>query len=148
MVDEEFDTFFFKNIDEYSKPEWDEMEEKYIVDADGDLVMEEDLEDISYYTKPYTLKDVFVDATEEVMTEKLDKELNDEQIHRHIEMVLHKMSEPMRTSFQLFTDHRFEPEEIAKIKKISLKEVQWFLEDARKNLKRSISKRFLMDDKS
>jgi len=148
MVDEEFDALFFKNIDEYSKQEWDEMEEKYIVDADGDFVMEEDLEDISYYTKPYSLKDVFVDTTEEEMTEKLDKKLNEEQINRHIELVLHKMSEPMRTTFQLFVDHRFEPKEIAKIKNISNKEVELFLDDARRDLKRSISKRFLIDDKS
>jgi hypothetical protein len=25
IVEEEFDEFFFKNIDDYSKPEWDEM---------------------------------------------------------------------------------------------------------------------------
>ena len=38
LVNEEFDEYFFKNIDDYSRPEWEEMEEKFSTDADGELV--------------------------------------------------------------------------------------------------------------
>ena len=46
--EEEFDDFFLKNIDTYSKPEWDAMEEKFSTDGGGDLVMIEELDDNSY----------------------------------------------------------------------------------------------------
>lgn len=37
LVEEEFDHVFFDNIDTYSKPEWDAMEEDYTQDGDGVL---------------------------------------------------------------------------------------------------------------
>ena len=48
IADEEFDDYFFRNIDDYSKPEWDAMEEKFSTDGGGDYVMIDELDDISY----------------------------------------------------------------------------------------------------
>jgi len=42
IIEEEFNEFFFQNIDDYSKPEWDAMEEGYSTDSDGDLMMIEE----------------------------------------------------------------------------------------------------------
>ena len=45
IVGEEFDEVFFQNIDDFSKPAWDAMEEKFSTDGDGDLVMMEEMDE-------------------------------------------------------------------------------------------------------
>lgn len=143
IVEEEFDEFFFKNIDNYSKPEWDEMEENFSTDGDGDLVMIEELDDMSYNHNDYTLNHVFIEDDEKELTEKLDKELSEEDIHHHINMVLHNLPLAIQTVFELFTNQSFTPKEIAEIRNITIKEVEQLLEDARKNLKTSFLNRYL-----
>jgi hypothetical protein len=86
-VKEEFDNLFFKNIDDYSKPEWDEMQEEFSTDADGDLLMIDELDDISYNHNDYELNHVFVENTENLIIEKIDKTLskrNSEKTYRYI----------------------------------------------------------------
>lgn len=142
-IDEEFDDFFFKNIDNYSKQEWDAMEEKYSRDADGDLVMLEDLDDISYNKNNYTLNNVFVENKEPQIIEALDKKLSEERIRKHIQMVVQQLPERMQTVFDLAVSHQFKPSDIAKIKKISTQEVVKLLNKTRDTIKISLKKRFL-----
>ena len=63
IVEVDFNQAFIKNIDDYIHEEWDEMEEKYSVDANGELVMEEDLDDISYLKHDYILDAAFIQNT-------------------------------------------------------------------------------------
>jgi len=142
-IDEEFDDFFFKNIDNYSKQEWDAMEEKYSRDADGDFVMLEELDDISYNKNNYTLNNVFVENKEPQIIEALDKKLSEERIHKHIQMVVQQLPERMQTVFDLAASHQFKPSDIAKIKKISTQEVVKLLNKTRDTIKISLKKRFL-----
>jgi len=145
IVDEEFDDFFFKNIDDYSKPEWDEMEEESSTDGDGDLVMIEELNDISYDHNDYTLNHVFIADDEQELMVKLDKDLSEERIQNHIQMVLQRLPLPMRTVFELFNKQQFALEEIAEIRNSTVQEVGRLLEETRKSLKTSFSNRFLSD---
>jgi len=140
LVDDEFDQLFFENIDNYSKPEWDEMEERYSVDAGGDLVLEEDLEDISYYNE-YQLKDVFIEENENELIDKLDRELSKKEVQTSIDMVLHHLPQLMHSVFELFTVYQFELKEIAEIKNISIQEVSQLLEDTRRSLKLNFSRK-------
>ncbi|MCK0131616.1 sigma-70 family RNA polymerase sigma factor [Flavobacteriaceae bacterium F08102] len=78
MIDEEkFDDQFLKNIDDYSKPEWDEMQEHYSTDGGGDLLLIEELDDMSYNHNDYTLNDVFIEDKETGLIDKIDKGLSD-----------------------------------------------------------------------
>ena len=144
ITEEEFDELFFKNIDEYSQPEWDQLEEKFTAESDGDLIMKEDLEDISYYREPYNVKDVFVTDTERALTEQIDERLHKEEIDRHIELVLHNLSKPMRTVFQLYTKKHLTLAEIATIQEKSIERVQELLQDARDALKISLFNRYTL----
>ena len=65
IVEEEFNELFFKNIDDYSKPEWDEMQEQFSTDGGGDLLMIEELDDFSYNHNDYNLSSVFIEDDEE-----------------------------------------------------------------------------------
>lgn len=143
IVDEEFDEVFLRNIDDYTKPAWDAMEENFSTDGDGDLVMIEELDDMSYPKNDYLLDHVFVaDDKKEIMS-RLDKELDQERIRKHAQMVLHQLPLHMRTVFELATHYHFDIEEIAKIQDQSIKEVTKLLEDARKSLEVSFFNRYI-----
>jgi RNA polymerase sigma factor (sigma-70 family) len=145
IIDEEFDEVFFDNIDDFSKPEWDAMEENFSTDGDGDLVMMEELDDFSYPKNDYVLNHVFVQDNKQELMDKLDKELGQERIKRHVNMVLHQLPLSMRTIFELATEHHFNVDEIAKIRNQSLEEVQLLLENARKTLETSFFNRHFED---
>ncbi|MBC8768636.1 sigma-70 family RNA polymerase sigma factor [Arenibacter sp. BSSL-BM3] len=143
LVEEEFDSVFFDNIDTYSKPEWDAMQEEYSTDGDGDLVMTEELDDISYAKNDYVLNQIFIGDDDEKVILQLDKELGAQNIRKHAEMVLCHMPIPMRRVYELFTEHQFEVAEIAKIQNSTIKEVETLLEAARKGLRTSFLKRYI-----
>lgn len=142
IVDEEFDEVFFQNIDDFSKPAWDAMEEKFSTDGDGDLVMLDELDDISYKKNEYVLNHVFVDDNNNEMIARLDKDWGEENIRRHANMVLYHLPLPMRAVFELATQHHFTTEEIAIIRGQSLQEVQQLLINARKALETSFYSRY------
>jgi RNA polymerase sigma factor (sigma-70 family) len=141
IVEEEFDDFFFQNIDNYSKPEWDEMVENFSTDGDGDLMMIEELDDNSYNKNDYVLNHVFIENHEKDLTRKIDKALSEEDINRHINMVLHNLPLAMRNAFDLFTNQGFTLEEVASIRNCSAKEAEKLLKDARKALQLSLFNR-------
>lgn len=142
IIEEEFDDFFFKNIDNYSKPEWDEMAENYSIDGDGDLLMIEELDDMSYNHNDYTLNHVFIEDNEKKLTEQLDLSINKEDINKHIKMVLHNLPLPMRTVFELSTQQHLNLEEIAQLKNTTYNEVKKRLDDAKKALQISLFNRY------
>ncbi|MBU3024491.1 sigma-70 family RNA polymerase sigma factor [Zobellia galactanivorans] len=142
IVDEEFDDYFLKNIDDYSRPEWDAMEEKFSTDGDGDFVMIDELDDISYAKNDYVLNHVFIEDHNKELIAQLDKELGRENIRRHTTMVLHNLPLPMRTVFELATEFHFSVDEIAMIRNQSLEEVKQLLENARKTLEVSFFNRY------
>ena len=143
LVEEEFDSLFLENLDNYSKPEWDEMQEKFSTDGDGDLVMKEEWDDISYAKNDYVLNHVFVEDGDEKIIVQLDKELGDENIRKHTELVLRQLPVPMRRVYELFTEHQFDVAEIAKIRNSTIKEVESILEAARKSLRKSFLSRYV-----
>lgn len=144
-IEEEFDDLFFKNIDTYSKPEWDAMQEKYSTDGGGDLVPLEELDDLSYNHNDYTLNHVFIENTEKALTEKIDTDLSAEEIQSHIKMVLHQLPFPMRNVFELFTNQHLQLTEIAQIRNNTLEEVEQLLKDAKKALQISFFNRYPID---
>ena len=143
IVEEEFDEFFFRNINDYTKREWEEMEEKYSVDASGDLQMLDELDaDDASYNNEYKLDKVFVENDEQELMEKLDSELSQEKIQRHMKMVLHQLPLQMQIVFDLFTHYNLSLGEIAEIRGRTIEEVRQLLFSAQKSLKTSIYNRY------
>jgi RNA polymerase sigma factor (sigma-70 family) len=143
IIDEEFDDLFFKNIDEYSKQEWDAMEEEFSTDGDGDLVMLEELDDSSLRKNNYELKDIFIEDNEKELTTKLEKELSKERINGHTQLVLKKLPLSTQNVFDLYTLSGFNTNEIARIKRMQANHISRLLEEAQNNLKMSFKSRFL-----
>ncbi|WP_111707681.1 sigma-70 family RNA polymerase sigma factor [Lutibacter citreus] len=145
IVEEEFDNLFFKNIDDYSKPELDEMEEKFSTDGGGDLLMIEELDDKSYNHNDYTLNHVFIEDDQIALAEKIDKQLSAEQIQNHIAMVLHNLPFAMRNVFELYTNELLDLEEIAKIRNTTVEEVDQLLNNAKKAIQVSFFNRYFVN---
>jgi DNA-directed RNA polymerase specialized sigma24 family protein len=145
IVEEEFNELFFSNIDDYSRPEWDGMQEKFSTDGGGDLLMIEELDDFSYKRNDYSLSHVFVEDNEKGLVEKLDKQLGDDKINEHIELVLHNMPSVMRIVFYLYTNQKLHIEEIAELQKKTVNEVEKLLTDAKKVIQRSLFNRYSND---
>jgi DNA-directed RNA polymerase specialized sigma24 family protein len=143
--EEEFDDLFFKNIEDYSKQEWDQMEENFTAESDGDLIMKEELSDISYHQNPFTTKDVFVENRESELVERIDANLHQEEVDKHIEFVLHNLPLQTRNVFELYTKHHLTIAEIAKVKNLNITDTKQLLEDAKKSLKTSLFNRFTID---
>lgn len=141
-VEEEFDEFFFKNIDDYSKPEWDAMQENFSTDGGGDLLMIEELDDMSYNHNDYTLNHVFIEDNQKALIEKIDNDLSAEEVQNHIQMVLYNLPYSMRNVFELFAIEQLELEEIAKIRNNTLEEVSQLLNDTKQVLQASFLKRY------
>ena len=142
IVEEEFNDFFFQNIDDYSRPEWDAMEEEFSTDGDGDLMMIEELDDISYKKNDYTLNHVFIEGGKNEFINKIDKELNNENIDRHIQMVLHNLTLPMQNVFELSSQQMFSLQEIAHVRNSSVKEIEKLLNESREVLQKSLINRY------
>ncbi|TXE16088.1 sigma-70 family RNA polymerase sigma factor [Psychroserpens burtonensis] len=142
IIEEEFDDLFFKNIDDYKKPIWDEMQEKYSTDGGGDLLMIEELDDMSYNHNDYTLNHVFIEDNEKALIEKIDKDLSTKEIQHHITMVVHNLPLAMRNVFELFTNEKLELEEIAQMRNNTLEEVEQLLKEAKKALQVSFFNRY------
>lgn len=141
-VEEEFDEFFFKNIDDYTRPEWDEMQEKFSTDGGGDLLLIEELDDMSYDHNDYTLNHVFIENDENDWIEKIDKDLTTEDINNHIALVLHNLPSEMRIVYQLSVTEHLNLNEIAQIRNHKLTKVQQLLNDAKKALQVSFTNRY------
>lgn len=142
IVDEEFDDLFFENIEKYTKPEWDQMIEKFSVEADGDLIMKEDLDDVSYHNANYIVNTKFVDDNEKDFIKKLDEKLSKKEIEKHIQLLLYELPTTMQTVFELFTNQLFTFEEISEIIKKDVSDVQKILKQTRGIIHKSLSNRY------
>ena len=142
ITEENFDDSFLKNIDDYTKPEWDAMQENYSTDANGHLMMIEELDDMSYNHNDYTLNHVFIEDDEKDWIEKIDKDLTAEDIQNHIAMVLYYLPLEVRTVFQLSIVKHLELVEIAEIRNITIEAVKLHLATAKKALKVSLLNRY------
>ncbi|WP_178985552.1 sigma-70 family RNA polymerase sigma factor [Winogradskyella helgolandensis] len=142
IEEEDFDDIFLKNIDTYSQPEWDEMEEKFSTDGGGDLLLIEELDDMSYNHNDYILNHVFIEDEEKDWIEKIDKDLSAKDIENQIALVLHHLPLEMRTVFQLSTVQHLELGDIAQIQNITFETVKLHLATAKNALKVSFMNRY------
>jgi DNA-directed RNA polymerase specialized sigma24 family protein len=140
-VEEEFESYFYDNIDDYSRAELEEMKEAFSTDGDGDLVMMEELDDISYKNHHYLLKNIYLDDGHEDMMALMDTDAQQGRTQRHLDSVLFQLPPNMRSVFELATEQLFSTEDIARIKGVSLERIEKTLDRARELLRDSLKDR-------
>lgn len=134
------------NIDNYSKKEWDALEEKFSVEADGDLVMLEDFIDTTTLKEKSTPLHVLFEDTESDILNKLDKSISEQRIKHHIKLVLNNLPFTIQDVFELYINREFTLEEIADIKNIPISEAQRLLQILKKDIQVSLLDRYCKDD--
>lgn len=140
---EEENEHFFENIENYTSEEWKQMQRDFGSTSDEDGMLLAEFDSPTYPNYEYQLSDTFIgEDPENEWLENLNDVLGTDEIHQHIDMVLHKLPAPMRSVYDLAVNQRFEPYEIAKIKRISVYQVERYLREAKASLRKSITKRF------
>ncbi len=137
---EDFNDDFFNTIGDFSKQEWEEMQEKYNVT--DDLLMTAELYEASYSHYSYILDHVFKENKEKDLREKRPITLKEEAVKNHMVMVLSNLPTAMRNIFELYTTEYLEFDEIAKINNITSQEVNILLNQAKKALQVSAYNRY------
>ena len=140
-VEEEFSSYFYDDIEAYSRAERDQMREEYSTDGDGDLVMLEELDDISYRNQEYLLKNVFLDDSHEELMALMERK-EAQGPGRLLETALFNLPPTMRSVFELATEQLFTTEDIALIKGFSTARIETILDRARDLLKNTFKDEF------
>lgn len=142
-VEEIFEASYNDNIDDYSRAEREGMKEEFSTDGDGDLVMMEELDDISYKDHHYILKNIFLDDAHEDLMAMMDTESGKEKVRYHVNEALFGMPPDARSVFELATLQMFSTEEIALIKHQDEADVEALLDRARSLLRDTLSEQLL-----
>ena len=140
-VSEEFDTYFYDNIDDYSRAELEKLQEPWSADGDGDFILMDNLDDISYKDHTYIMKNIFLDDAHEDMMALMESKDSRESTQRYLNAVLYRLPPVMRSVFELSTEQLFTAEEISRIKGIPEGQVETMLERAKELLRESLKDR-------
>jgi DNA-directed RNA polymerase specialized sigma24 family protein len=141
-VEEEFASYFYDNIDDYSRAETDQMQESYSTDGDGDLVMLEELDDISYKDHEYLLKNVFLDDSHQELMALMDQSGEAAAPRQMMESALFRLPPTMRSIFELATEQLFTMEDISLIKGFPVDKVEKMMDRARELLRTTLEEEF------
>ena len=142
IVEADFNTRFLDNLEKYTKTEWLRMEEEYSIDGDGELMLLEEFDDPSYKNYEYRISDIIIKQNADQWLEDLNENLDGQEVHDHIDMVLHRLPAPLKSIYDLAMNQRFTLEEISRIKGISVKEVESYLAQTRRSLHSSFKGRY------
>ena len=142
-MDEIFNAYLYESLDRYSQAERRGMDESFSTDGDGDLVMMEELDDISYQDHTYLLKNIFLDDAHEDLMAMMDSNTGKKKVQRHLDTVLFTLPASMRSIFELSREQGFSIAEIAKIKKRTEVEIETLLDEARDIMRRSLKERLI-----
>ncbi len=117
------------------------LEEKFSTDAEGELIMDEDLDDISYQQRLYNPAD-FIQDTETL--ESIEFQLSEYdkiKLHDEIQRQLISFAEEDRTIFDLFWIVGLSMKQISKIKNISVSQVEDTLKRVGAHIRKKLTKR-------
>lgn len=140
-VKEIFDAFLFEDLDQYSRAERSEMDESFSTDADGDLVMLDELDDISYKDRQTLLRNIFLDDGHEDLMALTEAGAGNKRAESQLDNVLFELPANLRSFFELAYEQGFSPEDIARIKNMDPAQVHEQLKKARKQLRLALGDR-------
>lgn len=140
-VKEIFDAFLFEDLDQYSRAERSEMDESFSTDGDGDLVMLDELDDISYKDRQTLLHNIFLDDAHEDLMALTEAGARQKRVENQLDNVLFELPANLRSLFELAYEQGFSPEDIARIKNMEPRKVHEQLKKARTQLRLALGER-------
>jgi hypothetical protein len=125
------------------KKELELMEEDFTIDIDNDLLMKEDLDDISYHQKQESQHELLYDESEKSILKTFDLHDEREVFNEDKRKALNKVYSwlPYETSniVDLLVFGKLKYKEIAKIKDLSTEEVKKSIQAASKNFRKNLN---------
>lgn len=140
-MDEIFNAYLYESLERYSQAERRGMDESFSTDGDGDLIMMDELDDISYRDPSSLLTNIFLDDAHEDLMAMTEGNTGQAKVSRHLDTILFTLPASMRSIFELSGEQGFSIAEIAKIKKRSEAEIETLLDEARDLMRRSLKER-------
>ncbi|WP_445381381.1 sigma-70 family RNA polymerase sigma factor [Robiginitalea sp. IMCC43444] len=137
-LEEIFEATNYDNIDDYYRAEMESLEEAFSTDGDGDLVMMEELDDLSYKNHHYLLKNIFLDDAHEDLMALTETVPGKEKIQESLKSILYAMPADTRSVFELATEQLFNLDEISMIKNLPKKLISDMIENARRLMRASL----------
>ncbi|MBQ4821112.1 hypothetical protein [Aquimarina sp. MMG016] len=123
----------------FLKIELEKLEESFTAEADNDLIMKEDLDDICYHQNPDGKQNFIYDDTDSEILKIIDSETSSDSRKQKLLGKFYSWL-PMETSkiIDLFVFGKLNFEEIASIKDITAQEVKETIIDVRKSFRRNL----------
>jgi DNA-directed RNA polymerase specialized sigma24 family protein len=112
-----------ENIDDYARAERDRMREKMATQLDGDIILEEELDDISYATHKEEFKTIFEVESEQKMEEYLDKTSTQTWTSQHANKVINSLPASYRNIASLYIHFHLSIPEITEVTRQSSQQV-------------------------
>jgi DNA-directed RNA polymerase specialized sigma24 family protein len=135
----EFEQESFTQLDSIVEHEYRMMEERFTVDADQELVMEEELEGFEQVKDWYAADNLIYGEDEDTLLDEITLQIHQEEIHRAIEKKLTKLPLFKRTVMDLYLINQMTAGEIAEVKQISVTEVEAVIREVNQELIRELS---------
>lgn len=140
IAERDFERRHFIGLQHFEQWELSDFEEKFTIDADGELVMVEDLEDISIHQKVYDAEAVFIKEDENI--EKAFLEQDKKTLHLLIKRELLSLTEKERSIFDLYWLGGLDIDRIAKIKMLEKDSIEKMLKKVTLKVKESLESRW------
>jgi RNA polymerase sigma factor (sigma-70 family) len=115
------------------------LEEKFTADAEGELIMIEDFDDVSYTRKLYDPVEFLEDRETLKSIESILSEFDKVQLHKEIQKYLLTLPEEERTIFDLFWIVGLPMNQIARIRNISIAETEEALKRAGAHIRKKLT---------
>lgn len=133
----------YENVEQLRKKERKGIEEEFTADADGELVMMEEMDDPAYPAYNEELQDNSYsfhilsdnDEAEQSILDKLDADLTEEELNERVHQVLSKLPRIQHEVFDLYYLEDLNTSQISKIKDMDEREVVSTINKVREYLK-------------
>jgi DNA-directed RNA polymerase specialized sigma24 family protein len=127
-----------ENIDVYAKAERDRMREKMATQLDGDIILEEELGDISYAPHKEEFKTIFEVESEQKMEEDLDKTATQTWTSKQANKVINSLPASHRNMASLYIHFHLSIPEIIEVTKQSSSKVHQVINSIKDSLKKGL----------
>ncbi len=133
----------FDNVEAIEQAENAGMEENYSVGADGDLRMMEDFDDPSYRINKFELNRTLIDDEEEnMLVEKLNNELSENEINEYVDESLYQLKEEEQIIIELASVHGFSMDDISLIRNMEANRVSELIKLAQSKIIKNVVNKF------
>lgn len=133
----------FVNLHQLENRELRDLEEKFTIDAEGEFVMIDELDDLSSSNKLYGLSWVYLtDEDAYLSMENALQEYDKKFVHQEIRRQLMKLPETERTVFDLFWLEEMDLDQIAGIRNLSVSDIEHILKKVTLTVKEGLEQKF------